>query len=227
MLRSFLDHPARPAGTLRYHELQGFLFTIASAPELVRPSEWMPIVFGDHEAGYESLAEAKAVLGELMALYNSINEAVGEDRAALPADCNFRAETLANLEDTSPVAEWSRGFLRGHQWLEESWEPYVPDDLEEESATTLMALSFFASRKLAEAFLAETGQPDLKVMAEAIRSVFPDAVASYAHLGRSIHKALMEHRGIKTEPRRVVKTGRNDPCSCGSGKKSKKCCGAN
>jgi yecA family protein len=47
VLRSFLDHPARSAGTLRYHELQGFLFTIASAPDLVRPSEWMPIVFGE------------------------------------------------------------------------------------------------------------------------------------------------------------------------------------
>ncbi|MCR4376725.1 MAG: YchJ family protein [Rhodospirillales bacterium] len=29
-----------------------------------------------------------------------------------------------------------------------------------------------------------------------------------------------------TEPRRVVKVGRNDPCPCGSGKKFKKCCGA-
>jgi SEC-C motif domain protein len=31
----------------------------------------------------------------------------------------------------------------------------------------------------------------------------------------------------KGEPRRVVKVGRNDPCPCGSGKKYKKCCGAN
>lgn len=30
----------------------------------------------------------------------------------------------------------------------------------------------------------------------------------------------------KSPPRRVEKTGRNDPCSCGSGKKFKKCCGA-
>ncbi len=27
------------------------------------------------------------------------------------------------------------------------------------------------------------------------------------------------------EPRRTAKTGRNDPCPCGSGKKYKKCCG--
>lgn len=30
----------------------------------------------------------------------------------------------------------------------------------------------------------------------------------------------------KAAPRQVAKIGRNDPCSCGSGKKYKKCCGA-
>ena len=28
-------------------------------------------------------------------------------------------------------------------------------------------------------------------------------------------------------PRRATKTGRNDPCPCGSGRKYKRCCGAN
>jgi uncharacterized protein len=224
-LRSFLEDPARPAGTLRYHELQGFLFTVASAPELVRPSEWMPIVFGDRDAGYESLDEAQAIVDELMVLYNAINEAVSERATALPVDCVFRSETLANLDDTAPVAEWSRGFLRGHQRLEESWEPYIPDDLDPEFSATLMTLSFFASRQLAEAYLAETGKQDLAAIAESIRGVFPDALASYAHLGRSIHQVLMEQEH-PPEPRRAVKTGRNDPCPCGSGRKYKKCCGA-
>lgn len=30
----------------------------------------------------------------------------------------------------------------------------------------------------------------------------------------------------KSPPKQVLKVGRNDPCSCGSGKKFKKCCGA-
>lgn len=30
----------------------------------------------------------------------------------------------------------------------------------------------------------------------------------------------------KGAPRQVTKVGRNDPCPCGSGRKSKKCCGA-
>jgi len=54
-LKAFLADPARPAGTLRYHDLQGFFFTIACCPDLVSPSEWMPVVFADREAGYQSL----------------------------------------------------------------------------------------------------------------------------------------------------------------------------
>ena len=114
-LRVFLEHPARPAGTLGYHELQGFLFTIACAPELVPPSEWMPIIFDENEAGYATLDEAKEIVGELMTLYNEVNASVVENRVALPTDCAFRDEVLANLEDSAPIAQWSRGFLRGHQ----------------------------------------------------------------------------------------------------------------
>jgi uncharacterized protein YecA (UPF0149 family) len=33
-------------------------------------------------------------------------------------------------------------------------------------------------------------------------------------------------RGLRVQPRRVEKTpGRNEPCSCGSGIKFKRCCG--
>ena len=123
-----------------------------------------------------------------MALYNSISAAVHEARAALPADCPFRDPPLANLEDDAPVAQWSRGFLRGHQWLEESWDPYVPTQLDEEYASILLALSFFASKKLAEQFCAETGKEDLAAMAATISKIFPDALAGYSHFGRSIQR---------------------------------------
>ena len=33
--------------------------------------------------------------------------------------------------------------------------------------------------------------------------------------------------GTKRKPAKSDKVGRNDPCPCGSGKKYKKCCGAN
>ena len=223
-LQAFLDHPA---GTLHYHELQGFLFTVVSAPEWIPLSEWLPIIFGEQEAAYASPDEAKAILSQIMALYNTINAAVLDTPTLLPADCPLRDDVLANFEDEAPIAQWSRGFLRGHQWLEELWKETVPEELDEELDATFMALSFFSSRQLAEDFLAETapGEQSLETMADAMHQVFPRAVAQYAHMGRSIATVLAEHEWDEPELTHHAKIARNEPCPCGSGKKYKKCCG--
>lgn len=104
----------------------------------------------------------------------------------------------------------------------------MPKALDEEYAVLLMTLSFFASRDLAEGFRKETAPPEqsLEALAETIRRVFPNAIAEYAHLGRSISQVLAEHAAAEKEPRQSVKSGRNDPCPCGSGRKYKKCGGA-
>lgn len=224
-LAQFLADPSRPPGTLGYHELQGFLFAVASAPDLVRPSEWMPEVFGGKEAGFADLDEAQAILPELMALYNAVNTSVASERAALPVDCRFRRNVLANLDADAPVSMWARGFVHGHQWLEEDWAPYVPDEFDQDFGMVIMTLSFFATPTLARAFVKELGRTDLVETAALFRRAFPDALAEYARLGRSISTVLMEHAAANP-PRASVKAGRNDPCPCGSGRKYKKCCGA-
>jgi uncharacterized protein len=130
---------------------------------------------------------------------------------------------MANLAVDAPVSRWSRGFIRGHTWLEESWEAYLPEELDKEVGAMLMTLSFFASRDLAESFFKETGAPDLEDMAETMREVYPLAMAGYAELGLTIQRTILEAELQETPTRE--KTGRNDPCPCGSGRKYKKCCG--
>ena len=51
--------------------------------------------------------------------------------ALLPGDCPLWDDVLANFEDDAPMAQWSRGFLLGHEWLEELWED-LPEGLVEE-----------------------------------------------------------------------------------------------
>ena len=227
-LQAFLAHPSRPAGTLRYHELQGFLFTVASAPEVIPLSDWLPIIFGDREVDYASRDEAQEILGQIMVLYNTASAIGGDDASPLPVDGLFRDNILANFNDEAPIAQWSRGFLLGHQWLEKLWEEYVPESLDEEFGATMMTLSFFSSRQLAEGFRTELNESErsLDALAETMRRVFPDAVTQYAHLGRSIATALAERDAEAPEPARTARVGRNAPCPCGSGEKYKRCCGA-
>lgn len=136
---------------------------------------------------------------------------------------------LSNFEGDAPVARWARGFVDGHLWLEDAWEDFISSEMDEELSSVLMVLSFFSSRSAAEDYRQELTElrTSLAELAGKIRKLFPDAMRSYANLGRSIHEALMtigdEDQPTGTAP----KAGRNDPCPCGSGKKYKRCHGAN
>ena len=228
LLAHFLDDPARPANTLRYHELQGFLFAVVSAPEVISPAEWLPRIFGEAEAGYATRDQAQAIVDQIMALYNTINDAVRDPPAVLPPDCPLRDDVLANFPDTAPMAQWSRGFLQGHQWLDALWEETVPQAVDEEFGSVVLTLIFFSSRKIAEAFHAEatTGGQSFAKTAAGIHRVLPAAVSQYARLGRSVAAERAADVVEDVDPARRAKVSRNESCPCGSGKTYKKCCGA-
>lgn len=225
-LEAFLTSPERSPGTLSLGELHGFLFTITSAPELVPFPEVFDFIFDGDETVFESSEEAERVLGAIMALYNDINEGVLAGAPKLPSGIVFADDPMDNFEP-GPLSDWARGFAAGHGWLEESWDLELPDEVEEELAATIMVLSLFASREMAERF-AEEGEPDepsVESLASTSARLFEDAVASYAGIGRSIYQARREVEAavpVRADPR----PGRNDPCPCGSGRKFKKCCGA-
>ena len=227
-LGEFLSAPQRPEGTMSYCECAGFLFTVACAPELIKPSDWMPIIFNEQDAIYESMEEAQEVLQSLMALYNEMNRQVQEADIHLPLSCKVHDDPLGNLEPDAPLSQWAQGFMTGYGWLEELWDEYTPEDLSEELGSQMMVLSFFASHKLAEAYLEETKKKDhtLEAMAAHMLDLLPDAMTEFAHLGYSMQQALREHHAEQHQPARNEKIGRNEPCPCGSGKKYKKCCGS-
>ncbi len=198
-LEAFLADPARPENTLTFHELQGFLFAIASSPETIAPSEWLPVISDDEDIGFRDHDEAQHVLNRIMALHNDVNTAVLERSDTLPSCCQFDSDTLSNFDGQSSISQWSAGFAVGHDWLSEVWEEYLPDFMDEECGATLMALTFFSSRQLAEAYHAEincgeneTGNKSFEEFAETIRELFPAALASYAHMGRTIFEVLLE-----------------------------------
>ncbi len=230
-LKAFLCSSNRPNESLSFHELQGFLFAIASSPETIPQSEWMPVISNDEGLCFEDEREAQQVLNWIMTLYNEVNSSVLERSDTLPFGCEFKTDVFANFDEQASILRWSRGFTIGHDWLIEVWDEYIPESLDEECGANVMALSFFSSRQLAEAFYAEIDHSEssepgksFEQFAETIRELFPAALAGYAHLGRTIFEVTMQESAKKTQPARRTKVGRNEPCPCGSGKKYKKCC---
>ena len=197
-LTDFLGSPERPDGTFSFQELQGFLFAVACSPELVPPSAWLPIVSDEKDIGFKDEAEAQKIMSLIMNLYNAINEAALNRSNSMPPGCKFRADIEDNFDDELPISQWSLGFTIGHDWLAEVWEEYLPDELDGEIGSTTMVLSFFGSRSLAEAYYLEaTTTPTQRKprvpfaeYAETVRKLFPDALASYAHIGRGISEMV-------------------------------------
>ena len=68
------------------------------------------------------------------------------------------------------------------------------------------------------------GRPSVETLATEMHGLFLDAIVFYVALGRAIQQIsrdVSRRQSRRTSPR----VGRNDPCTCGSGHKYKKCCG--
>jgi len=228
LLQAFLSSPERPKGTLSYHQLAGFLFSIANSPELIMPSEWIPMVFNDLDGRFETYGEAEGAMQAMLALYNDCARARPEGSSSLPPGCAIRPQAMDNLAEDAPLRQWALGFSMGYDYLVESWNEYTPEEFDEELGSVLMVLTFFSSPKLAQAYHAEgDGRRSLQELAETVVSLFPEASRTFAHLGRTIYQVRYDEGDFAEVPPLRQKIGRNEPCPCGSGKKFKKCCGIN
>jgi len=228
LLQSFLDAPERSSDSMSYAEAAGFLFVVACAPELIEPSEWLPIIIDPDNATETSLENKKAIAGGLMSLYNELTRQVQKVEVKLPPDVRFRDDPIANLDSDASISQWARGFKSGYFWLENMWSEYTPQEIEEEFGYQLTVLCFFSSQEMANAMYEEVNREDVTLdsMAGDMMGIFPDALRGVALLGNSIQHALATRGDPNQQP--VVnsnKIGRNEPCPCGSGKKFKKCCG--
>jgi yecA family protein len=183
ILRTFMEDPRWPPGAMTYHELQGLVFALASAPGPLPPAAWMPIAAPLKQCA--SPEECEAFQSALMDVYGATHAAVIERRAALPADCPFRQPPLANLEHDAPVAQWSRGFMVGHLSMKPSWDTSLPQHVVAEFKALLLTLGFFATRESAERLCVVTGSHATEAAA-VVAECFPAALSAYAQYGRTL-----------------------------------------
>ncbi|GKS65342.1 hypothetical protein YTPLAS72_26460 [Nitrospira sp.] len=105
LLTRFLSSPQRPMDTFSYPQLAGFLFSVANGPELIQPSEGIPLVFNDQSAQYKTEEEANDVLQAMMALYNDcLRERTG-GTWSLPPGCEMRPQAMDNLTTDAPLSQ--------------------------------------------------------------------------------------------------------------------------
>jgi len=107
------------------------------------------------------------------------------------------------------------------------------DDVEDDEINDLLMKIYFSTRALCDKdvyidILDDEGIVLSKAKFKTFMSLIDDLAVSvriYLCNGHTVNEILEMEHGSRSEPVRVVKVGRNEPCPCGSGKKYKKCCG--
>jgi uncharacterized protein len=216
-LDSFLISDRSPPDGMMLSDLDGFLTGIAVGPELVLPSEWLPLIWGGDAPEFADEDEAKAILAIIMARYNEILRQIDDDTL----DPVF----WANSDGTLIAAEWAEGFLQAVMLRMDAWGRLFKSKRDGQILFPILAL---CGDENGESLLGITPEDEDRVMEEVIEFIpaCVTAIAAYWRGQGSKQISMPLMAGPKPSPPRTsIKVGRNEPCPCGSGKKFKKCCG--
>ena len=207
-LDDFLLHRIDDEGVLDVSELDGLLTAVVSGPDLVPPSVWLPLVWGDEEPVWESVDEFQRIFGLMVRHMNGIAESL----TVAPEEFEpvFLERTVEGKTFTI-VDEWCAGYLRGIYPCLQTWADVAPESYD------LLAPIFV--------FGHERGWKFTEGMEVSEEEKLQQNVAPAA---RAIHAYWLAKRPVNQQMHqdheRVPKVGRNQPCPCGSGRKHKHCC---
>jgi uncharacterized protein len=205
----FLTSPAAPATAMRPVELEGYLTGIIVAPDLIPPSVWLDCLWGDAELPFDEIGDLQAALDSVMAFYNATIERIDSEGPAW-RPMFFDANGAADLDKTTT---WVRGFWQAMSFMPAAWSALAEDE-----RTQLLVEPFATFIEIKDIPLPDNIEEIRRNSADLIPRVLP-TLRKLAQI-RSADPA-------NRVSRRAAKTGRNDTCPCGSGKKYKRCCGLN
>ena len=213
-LEEILTSDAVPEECMNLEMLDGYLAGVVLSPVPLTPAEWMPTVWSAHEEpSFASGGGMQRAIRLVLRYYNELVTTVGDPDGWEPfCYAGSAADELAVGE------EWIEGFLQGLELWPTDWTNRVPHHDAEAVTETLQALI----RPWESADEEVPDQTRLEWLADA-----RDAVVEIR--GRWIALELPQAGPVPTDPTTATReaAGRNDVCPCGSGKKFKKCCGAN
>jgi uncharacterized protein len=196
-------------------ELDGYLVGVIVCPEAIDADEWLPPVWGEEgdDPLFEDEREAEWYAALIVEHHAAILRALGKGQGHYAPFLEIdtpRGEVLWEL--------WIEGFDAAVQLRSDSWAALAESDLPD----------------VAEAFaglmtLVQIARDESSLERDVIDALTEDAPRLIPIWVTTLYAAVRARYAAPTAADIVptAKVGRNDPCPCGSGRKYKKCCGAN
>ena len=253
-LARMLDTRAVPFGGMNLEALDGFFSALAVGPEEVPSSEWGAEIWGPKPPNWESAGEAQEVMDLLMCHWNLVAERVrhaGDEMTERLLPLVWLPESDDDPDAGYIGHDWALGFLRGIDLRRPAWEQWFESEEDWIVKAYLDLVSLVLGRDVTQDAPDGEGEPEDGDLAgdsgdeaassssaepsstEEAAQASPLTVAERTEIVLDLPWLLYDlnvHRVEALTPRTPIRAaavpGRNDPCSCGSGRKYKKCCGA-
>jgi uncharacterized protein len=204
-------------------EFDGFCAGLFVSPEMIPPSEWLPHVWGPGGIpDFETEDALQQALDLAMGHYNEVAQALSPPDIELSPVFDEDQRTGDILWEM-----WVLGFEQAMRLRMDAWERIIESSDDEAGSSVTMMLALYQIAK---------GSSDLPAnsiaeLTEQAPELIPDMVFALDHWtkGNSRPEPFPSWvaANTPTAPVRHIKVGRNEPCPCGSGRKYKRCCGAN
>jgi uncharacterized protein len=120
-LDDYLMSDHAPDDGMGLSDLNGFLTGIVIGPELILPSEWLPVIWGGDEPKFTTEDEMRTVLAAIMGRYNEIATCFDDD----PGE--FDPIFWEGPEGEVIASDWAAGFLDAVALRPLAWEPLISD----------------------------------------------------------------------------------------------------
>src|SRR3984957_14720121 len=109
---------------INLEQLDGFLAALICGPEIVRPSEYLPVICGSDMVFEDSFGAQSALqdfLSLIMRHWNVIAETLHSGEVFLPL-------LLQDENGITHANDWATGFLRGMEFHKEEWATLLADE---------------------------------------------------------------------------------------------------
>jgi uncharacterized protein len=221
-LDNFLMSGATSDNTMMLDCLDGFLTAIVSGPVMLKPSEWLPRVWGpteEDEPEFDTLAQAERITGLIMRQLNGIIWSLHQNPDTFEPvfdTCSYPN----NPREYTDGEMWAYGYMAGINLQRKNWETFF----EQPTSTEVLRPIYLLGAD--EVTQEEEELTKTSEQREGLSEQIPACVAWIYRFWQPYRRAVAERTIATSFQREHPKVGRNDPCPCGSGKKFKKCCGA-
>lgn len=202
---------------LSLEAVDGLFCALVASPLLILPHEYMSAILGGTSRAsgpLEDLSGVQELLAPLIRHWNTIAHDLEHD--------TLHARLGEPGPDRVPGRAWARGYMRGIRLAVDGWRRILHDRRDE--IYPWRAIPLVAG----EVYPDWPKEPLTPEQADELRQLMrAGAALAYRYFAED-RLEQVRAAAERSQPLERIrpKIGRNEPCSCGSGKKYKRCCGS-